>query len=674
MSIPNTIQIQVDQLRQQIEYHNTRYYVYDDPDIADAEYDQLMRELQGLETQFPQLIIPQSPTQRVGGQPISAFLQVQHIVPMLSLANAFSEQELLEFDQRVRDWLKVDVVTYVAEPKLDGLAISLRYQHGNLTCCATRGNGVVGEDVTHNVKTIAAVPLKLSGDDVPPLLEVRGEIYMPKAGFDAMNRQQLAQNEKIFANPRNAAAGSLRQLDPAITATRPLSIYCYSVGEVSDGYLPASHAEVLRQLQAWGLRVNPEIRSVEGIEACMQYYTALGERRSRLAYEIDGVVYKINLRTQQQQLGAIAKSPRWAIAHKFPAVEAMTTVCNIEVQVGRTGALTPVARLEPVSVGGVTVTNATLHNQQEVDRKDVRVGDTVVVRRAGDVIPEVVRVVFSKRPTTTIPFKLPNCCPVCGSATEQVEDEAVMRCSAGLVCAAQRKQAVRHFGSRKAMDIEGLGDKLVDQLIVAEKVKTIADLYQLNEKDLAELERMGEKSAKNLLATLQKSKQTTLPRFLYALGIREVGEATAQALAQHFGTFVAIREATEQALLEVSDVGPVVAANMVSFFSQDKHVDLIEQLIEAGIFWDDIVASADAELPLAGKTFVITGTLVSMSRQSVKQQLQTLGARVTGTVSKQTDYVVAGEKAGSKLTKAQQLGVEVLDEPALFTLLNLEIV
>lgn len=669
MSSQKKLEQQAENLRREIEHHNYQYYVLDNPEIPDAEYDRLMRELQQLESEHPELITESSPTQRVGGQALEAFTQVKHVIPMLSLNNGFADEDIEAFDKRIRDQLDVEKIIYCAEPKLDGLAISLRYENGMFVQAATRGDGVTGEDVTQNVKTIQALPLRLIGKNWPQVLEVRGEVFMPLKGFEELNKRQLSNSEKTFANPRNAAAGSLRQLDSRITAQRPLTFYCYGIGESSTD-IASSHYQVIQQLKNWGMPVSPEVKRVEGAQGCLEYYRQLGDRRSKLAYEIDGVVYKVDDLEQQRDMGFVARAPRWAIAHKFPAVEEITKMLGIDVQVGRTGALTPVARLEPVRVAGVTVTNATLHNQDEIDRKDVRVGDTVIIRRAGDVIPEVVGVVLSKRPTGTKKFKLPTKCPVCGSAAVRVEGEAVSRCSGGLFCEAQRKEAIKHFASRKAMDIDGLGDKLVEQFVDQGLIEDVADLYALKAETLAGLERLGAKSAKNLIDALEKSKDTTLARFLYALGIREVGEATALTLARHYGNLDALIEADEEALQQIPDVGPVVASHIVQFFKQKHNRDVIKKLVKAGISWPTEEKPQAGEQPLEGKTFVLTGTLTAMKRSDAKQALQALGAKVAGSVSKKTDYVVAGAEAGSKLTKAQELGVPVLDEDQLQNLLN----
>jgi DNA ligase (NAD+) len=660
----------VTQLREEINRHNYLYYVLDRPEIPDAEYDRLLRELETLEERHPELITPDSPTQRVGAKPLKKFGEVRHDVPMLSLANAFSEQEVLDFDRRVRERLHIDGIEYSAEPKLDGLAVSLLYENGLFTQGATRGDGVTGEDVTQNIRTITAVPLKLYGKGYPKLLEVRGEVYLSKQAFAEINAKALAQGEKIFVNPRNAAAGSLRQLDPRITASRPLAFFCYGVGKVEGGALPEQHSGILARLREWGLPVPHEQRVVQGVQGCLDYYRDLAARRHRLPFEIDGVVYKVNSLAQQESLGFVSRAPRWAVAHKFPAQEELTEVLGIDAQVGRTGALTPVARLKPVFVGGVTVTNATLHNQDEIDRKDIRVGDTVIVRRAGDVIPEVVSVIKERRPLGTRPYHLPKHCPVCGADVVRAEGEAIARCSGGLFCPAQRKEAILHFASRRAMDIEGLGDKLVDQLVERKLVENPADLYTLTPQQLAGLERMGEKSAANVYAALQNSKQTTLPRFLYALGIREVGEATALALAHHFGDLDAIMHADAETLQDVPDVGPVVAAHVEAFFRQSHNREIIAKLRAAGINWPAIKPDHRTRKPLQGKTFVLTGTLETMTREEAKEKLQALGAKVSGSVSAKTGYVVAGAEPGSKLDKANQLGITVLDEKGLLNLLN----
>ncbi|PLX62454.1 NAD-dependent DNA ligase LigA [Sedimenticola selenatireducens] len=670
MSTPLAILQRAAELREQLNLHNYRYYVLDDPQVTDSEYDRLMRELQSLEQQFPDLIVPDSPTQRVGAQPLDGFGEVLHRMPMLSLENAFSDTEMVDFDRRVRERLgEVGEVIYTAEPKLDGLAISLRYESGLLVQAATRGDGSRGEDVTHNARTIPSVPLRLLGEDWPQVLEVRGEIYMPLAGFERLNQRARVNGEKGFANPRNAAAGSLRQLDPKITAQRPLAMYCYGFGEISGGPLAATQSESIRRLADWGLRISPEMRTVEGAAGCLDYYREIGKRRAALDYEIDGVVFKVDSLEQQQRLGFVSRAPRWAIAQKFPAQEEMTRLLAIDIQVGRTGALTPVARLEPVTVAGVTVTNATLHNEEEIRRKDIRVGDSVIIRRAGDVIPQVVRSIPEQRSTDARPFEMPQQCPVCGADVIRDADEAVVRCSGGLFCPAQRRQAIKHFAARRAMDIEGLGDKLVDQLVTLGMVETPADLFHLQLTALEGMERMGRKSAENLLAALEKSKRTSLGRFLFALGIREVGEATAQSLANHFGDLEPIMQADIDALLQVPDVGPVVAEHVFTFFRQAHNQEVIEALIRAGVRWEAIAVPDLASQRLAGKVFVITGTL-SQPRDEIKQRLIALGAKVTGSVSKKTDYLIAGADAGSKLTKAETLGIAILDESGLNELLE----
>ena len=660
----------VAELRREIEQHNYRYYVLDDPLVPDAEYDRLMRDLQAIEARYPELISEDSPTQRVGGQPLEGFDEVRHRTPMLSLANAFSEDEIRQFHERVIKGLETGHADYVAEPKLDGVAISLRYENGRLAQAATRGDGYTGEDVTTNARTIAAIPLRLEkhdgAPDWPSSLEVRGEIYMPLAGFLAYNEHARREGGKELVNPRNAAAGSLRQLDSRLTAQRPLAFYAYSL--VAEEGVPDSHFEALQRLRAWGFPVNPEIRRVRDAEGCLAYYRDMAEKRAGLPYEIDGVVFKLDLREEQETLGFVSRAPRWAIAQKFPAQEEITRLLGIDIQVGRTGALTPVARLEPVFVGGVTVTNATLHNLDEIRRKDVRVGDWVVVRRAGDVIPEVARVVAERRESELPEFEMPGECPVCGSAVEREEGEAVFRCTGGLFCGAQRIRSLQHFASRKAMDIEGLGEKLVVQLVESGLVRSIADLYRLRHEELAGLERMGDKSASNLIDELERSKEPGLGRFLYALGIREVGEVTAQSLARHFGTLEAVVEASEEDLLEVADVGPVVASHVHAFFSEQHNLDILRQLKDAGLRWQAEVRE-EGEQPLAGETWVLTGTL-SMPRARAKGYLESLGARVTGSVSAKTTVVLAGEAAGSKLARAEKLGVKVIDNDAFLELLE----
>jgi DNA ligase (NAD+) len=660
------------ELREQIDHHNYRYHVLDDPEVSDAEYDRLMRELRALEEQFPDLISPDSPTQRVGATPVSELEEVVHAKPMLSLDNAFTEEDLVNFDRRVRERLEnVERVEYAAETKLDGLAVSFRYERGKLVQAATRGDGLKGEDVTHNVRTIKAVPIDLRGK-APQVLEVRGEVFMTIAGFKAMNQRALERGEKVFVNPRNAAAGSIRQLDPRLAASRPFDVFFYGLGDVQSWTPPSRHSETLQQLREWGLKTSPLNRVVHGVEGCLAYYREIGERRTSLPYEIDGVVYKVNRYTQQRELGAVARAPRWAIAHKFPAHEENTIVRDVEFQVGRTGALTPVARLEPIFVGGVTVSNATLHNMDEVRRKDVRIGDTVVVRRAGDVIPEVVKVIPERRPESARIVELPAKCPVCGSDVEREEGEAIARCTGGLFCGAQRREALRHFAGRRAMDIDGLGARIIDQLVETGQVQSPADLYRLTIEDLANLERMGEKSARNLVEALEKSKRTTLARFLYALGIRDVGEATAEALAAHFGDLDPLQDASEAQIQEVPDIGPVVAAHVHTFFQQQHNREVIEALRTRGVHWQAQVRKTKAagEGPLNGKSFVLTGTLDGMSRDDASDRIKALGGKVSGSVSKKTSYVVVGADPGSKLAKAQELGVEILDEQAFVQLLR----
>ena len=637
----------IGQLRAEIEQHDYRYYVLDEPTIPDAEYDRLLRELGSLEEAFPDLVTPESPTQRVGGEPLEGFTEVRHRTPMLSLANAFSAEEIEQFHERVIRLLEIEHVDYVAEPKLDGVAIALRYRDGRLQRAATRGDGFTGEDVTSNARTIAAIPLRLkengSGGKWPSRMEVRGEIYMPLAGFEAYNERARREGFKEFVNPRNAAAGSLRQLDPRLTAQRPLAFYAYAL--LADGDLASSQFEALQLLKQWGVPVNPEIRRVRDAAGCLEFYEDLASKRAELPYDIDGVVFKVDRVEQQETLGFVSRAPRWAIAQKFPAQEVVTRVLGIDVQVGRTGALTPVARLEPIFVGGVTVTNATLHNLDEIRRKDVRVGDWVVVRRAGDVIPEVASVVRERREGEPAEFEMPEECPVCGSAVERVEGEAVFRCTGGLFCAAQRIRSILHFASRRALDIEGLGEKLVVQLVETDMVHSIADLYRLD-----------------------RSKKPTLDRLLYALGIREVGEVTAASLARHFGTLDALLAASEEELVDVPDVGPVVASHVHAFFREPHNLEILEQMEHAGLQWQPL-ERPEGEQPLAGQTWVLTGAL-SMPRARAKSFLESLGARVTGSVSAKTTVVLAGAEAGSKLRKAEKLGIEILDEEAFLALLR----
>ena len=670
MATDPQILARVQQLRAELEQHNYDYYALDRPRVSDAEYDRLFRELQGLEAAHPQLVSPDSPTQRVGSQPLAEFVQVTHRTPMLSLNNAFADDEIVAFDKRVRDALEIAAVDYAAEPKFDGLAISLTYLDGRLVTAATRGDSSTGEDVTANLRTLRAIPLKLRTQRPPAVLEVRGEVLMLRADFERLNLRQREQGEKEFVNPRNAAAGSLRQLDPRVTATRRLAFYAYGTGSLIDSGV-RQHSQLLDYLAELGFPVTAERAVVTGVDGMLDYYRAMGLKRTGLAFDIDGVVYKVNALAAQNTLGYVSRAPRFAIAHKFPAEEAMTVVDGIDVQVGRTGALTPVARLQPVFVGGVTVTNATLHNEDEVQRKDVRAGDTVVVRRAGDVIPEVARVIIDKRPPHAQPFVMPSRCPVCGSEVRRAEDEAIARCSAGLYCAAQRKQALLHFASRRAMDIEGLGDKLVEQLVDARIVRTPADIYKLGILKLAELERMAEKSAANLVAAVEKSKQTTCARFIYALGIRNVGERTAQDLARYFGNIDRLASADADALQRVPDVGPVVARCIADFFGEPHNREVIEQLLAAGVRFAETVAhQVDSTSPVFGKTFVLTGALPTLTRDDAAQKIRDRGGKVSGSVSKKTDFVVAGADAGSKFDKARELGVAILDEAGLLKLLD----
>ncbi len=666
-----SLRAELDALKATLARYDHRYYVLDDPEVPDAEYDRLMQALRDIEAAHPELVSSDSPTQRVSGSPLKAFGEVTHRVSMLSLDNAFLDADVEAFDRRVRERLETDdTIDYHCEPKLDGLAISLTYVDGRLEVGATRGDGVTGEDVTSNLRTMKSVPLRLTGD-FPALVEVRGEVFMSDAGFARMNREALARGEKTFVNPRNAAAGSLRQLDPAITATRPLEAFFYGIGAVEGGALPPTHAEFVAKLRLWGLRTCPETRVARGVDGLLAYYRDIGTRRPTLGYQIDGVVYKVNAFQQQRELGFLARAPRWAIAHKFPAEEALTQVREIEWQVGRTGALTPVARLEPVFVGGVTVSNATLHNVDELTRKDVRVGDTVVIRRAGDVIPEVARVIPERRPAGAIAPLLPANCPVCGSAVKRIDGEAVARCSGGYVCLAQRKESVKHFAARRAMDVEGLGDKLVDQLVEAGLVESPADLYRLTSDTLAQLDRMGEKSATKLAKAIESSKQTTLPRFLFALGIPNVGEATALALAEHFGDLPPLRAASLEQIQAVPDVGPVVAESIRNFLGDARLAGVVDQLLELGVRWEVQARSLGEHLPLSGKTFVCTGTLPTLGRSDAEALIRKHGGKVTGSVSKKTDYVVAGADAGSKLAKAEELGIAVIGEDELKRMLSI---
>ncbi|NNM58769.1 MAG: NAD-dependent DNA ligase LigA [Legionellales bacterium] len=687
---------QIKNLRQAINEHNYRYYALDEPSIPDVEFDKLMRKLQELESLHPELITPDSPTQRVGTAPVKAFAEIRHEVPMLSLDNAFTEEEVLAFQQRISERLhSYDDIVFTCEPKLDGLAVSLLYREGLLISAATRGDGTVGEDITSNIRTLRDVPLQLRGN-FPALLEVRGEVYMSKAGFAHLNDEarqhrplskltaesqkqgalerrtgatqlltsavefRKRSNEKIFVNPRNAAAGSLRQLDPRMTAQRPLSIYCYGIGQVSDDHIFQKHSEILQCLREWGCRVNELTEQKTTIAGCLDYYHAMQEKRESLPYEIDGVVYKVDDLALQRRLGFVSRAPRFALAHKFPAQEQVTVLLDVEFQVGRTGALTPVARLQPVFVGGATVSNATLHNMDEIQRKDIRIGDTVIVRRAGDVIPEVVAPLLDRRGEDTRAIELPEVCPVCQSTVYRSPDEARARCMGGLYCPAQRKEAIRHFAHRRAMDIEGLGDRIVEQLVNLGKVHTIADIYHLNLNQLTEMDRMGIKSAQNLLDAIAKSKTTTFARLIYGLGIRDVGETTAKSLANHYRDLSQLMEADKENLQTISDIGPIVAQSIHTFFSQKHNREVIERLLKAGIHWPQ--TERKAVLPLQGQTYVLTGTLTAFSRDQAKAVLEGLGATVSGSVSKNTHAVIAGEAAGSKLDKALALGVPVLDE------------
>ena len=676
-------------LRTRLDDASHRYHVLDAPDIPDAEYDAMLRELEALEAAHPELVTPDSPTRRVGAAPSREFASVRHAIAMLSLANAFSDEEVQDFARRIRERLRRDDLEFSLEPKFDGLAISLRYENGVFVQGATRGDGESGEDVTANLRTVKSIPLRLRGEGWPRVLEVRGEVYMPRAGFEKYNEAARASGGKIkpLVNPRNAAAGSLRQLDPRITAKRPLAFYAYSVGEVEGAGLPATHSATMRKLRDWGFPVSTLIDTAHDVDGCLEYFRRIGAQRDALPFDIDGVVYKIDDLAAQRDLGFVGRTPRWAIAHKFPAQEQTTTVEAIDIQIGRTGAATPTARLKPVFVGGVTVTNATLHNADQVARLDVRVGDTVIVRRAGDVIPEVVSVVLDKRPAHTHAWKMPAHCPVCGSAIARDEGEVVARCSGGLSCAAQRVQAIFHFASRRAMDIDGLGERYIEDLCDLDYVHSVADLYQLSLDDLLEMKRRADerdgttpetvkagkiatKWAENLIAAIAQSRQTTLDRFLYALGIADVGEATAKALARYFGGLDALMQATSEELIQVPDVGPIMAAHIATFFAEKHNRDAIAQLRAAGVQWQESEPQREVQGALAGKTVVLTGTLVALTRDEAKEKLEALGARVAGSVSKKTSFVVAGAEAGSKLDKAQELGIEIWDEARLVEFLR----
>lgn len=662
-SIPENIFRQYQDLVEELNKHNHRYYVLDDPTVPDIEYDRQLRELQSIEGLYREIIAVDSPSQRVGGAALSSFSQIKHALPMLSLDNAFNDTELQEFERRLKDRLNSSAdIEYVCEPKLDGAAVSLLYRDGALIYGATRGDGSVGEDITANVRTIKSVPLKLHGDNIPATLEVRGEIYLPLSGFDALNAAAVLSGDKTFVNPRNAAAGSLRQLDSKITASRPLEMCAYSVGQYLADRVPETHEDMLSALRGWGFKINDHVETVKGIAACENYYQRLAERRQILPYDIDGIVYKVNSLQLQERLGFVAKAPRWAIARKFPAQEEMTQLIDVEFQVGRTGAITPVARLEPVFVGGVTVSNATLHNGDEINRLGVRIGDTVIIRRAGDVIPQIAKVVLDKRPQNALPVVFPERCPVCQSAVRRTEGEAVARCSGGLFCGAQIKEAIKHFASRKAMDIDGLGDRLVELMVDESVIFSVADIYDLNVDKLVKLERMAEKSASNLIGAIAVSKKTTLAKFLYALGIREVGEATAHTLANNFGSIELIATASADELLEIDDVGPIVARYIVNFFQNPDNLSIIQALRDAGVKWEDIDLSSLEDQPLKGQIWVLTGGMEIMSRAEAKDRLQALGAKVASSVSAKTTQVVAGPGAGSKLTKAKTLDIAVMNE------------
>lgn len=669
-TIHQEIEQKIQQLSELLEEYNYQYYVQDAPSVPDAEYDRIFKALKQLEIENPALLSANSPTQKVGGAALSKFEQVTHQLPMLSLDNVFDSDSLNDFMQRVIDKSTLAETAFCIEPKLDGLAASIIYENGLLVQAATRGDGLVGENVTENVKTIANLPLKLRGENIPALLEVRGEVFMLKAGFDKLNAGLIKAGEKAFVNPRNAAAGSLRQLDSKVAASRPLGFYCYAVG-VFEGELANSQYQRIEQLKSWGLPVSSEVKRVVGEQACHEFYANIAQKRSSLAYEIDGVVYKVDDIPLQQKMGFVARAPRWATAYKFPAEEAVTVVENVEFQVGRTGAITPVAKLKPVFVGGVTVSNATLHNKDEIERLGILIGDVVVVRRAGDVIPQVARVVLEQRDLEkTKEIRFPETCPVCDSDVERIEGEAVTRCTGGLYCEAQRKQAIKHFASRKALDIDGLGDKLVELLVDHNMIKDPSQLFSLTVQQLSSLPRMGDTSAKKLVNSLQLSKKTTLARFLYSLGIREVGEATAANLALHYKTLEVIKKAGIESLKSVSDVGEIVAKHLYYFLRQDHNLEVIDQLVTAGVHWPEIESVDESELLLLDKTFVITGSFDAMSRNDIKAALQALGAKVAGSVSKKTNTLVAGAAAGSKLTKATELGIEILDESAVLKLLG----
>ncbi|MDE4007074.1 NAD-dependent DNA ligase LigA [Glaesserella parasuis] len=664
----HSIETQLEHLREKLREYEYHYHVLDNPLVPDAEYDRLMNELKNLEWQHPELITSDSPTQRVGAKPLDGFAQITHEIPMLSLDNAFSDDDLIGFLRRIEDRIAINSnqIEFCCEPKLDGLAVSILYVDGVLTQAATRGDGTTGEDITANIRTIRNIPLKLKTNNPPHRLEVRGEVFMPQQGFEQLNEKALAKGEKTFANPRNAAAGSLRQLDPKITRQRPLMLNAYNIGVYeSDDELPTTHFDRLQWLKTLGIPVNAEITLATGSQALTAFYQKIQAKRSSLGYDIDGTVLKVNKIVLQEQLGFISKAPRWAIAYKFPAQEEMTILNDVEFQVGRTGAITPVAKLEPVFVAGVTVSNATLHNGDEIERLGIAIGDTVIIRRAGDVIPQIVGVVAERRLDNAKKIAFPTACPVCNSAVVRVEGEAVARCTGGLFCGAQRKEALKHFVSRKAMDIDGVGEKLIEQLMERELIRTPADLFKLDHTTLMRLERMGEKSANNALQSIEKAKNTTLARFLFALGIRDVGESTAQNLANHFGTLDAIRQADLDTLKQVQDVGEVVANRLFQFWQEPHNIEVVEDLIAQGVKWQDVVPQEIADNPLKDKTVVLTGTLTQLTRDQAKALLQQLGCKVSGSVSSKTDYLIAGEKAGSKLAKAQELGVKILSEDEL---------
>lgn len=660
----------VEWLREQLRYHEYQYHVLDTPQIPDVEYDHLMLELKNIELEHPELITSDSPTQRVGAVPLTEFEQIRHVLPMLSLDNVFDEQSYLAFDKRIHDRLNNQQdICFCCELKFDGLAVSILYEDGQLVQAATRGDGLVGENITANIRTIRAIPLRLQGTQIPHRLEVRGEVFMPHKGFERLNELARIKGEKVFANPRNAAAGSLRQLDPKITAKRPLTFCCYGIGIMEGGQLPDSHWQRLQQLKAWGLPVSSEIRQLTGRQAVLNFYHNIQQKRDNLDYDIDGVVIKVDSVALQETLGFVSRAPRWAIAFKFPAQEQLTILKDVEFQVGRTGAITPVARLEPVQVAGVTVSNATLHNADEIERLKIRIGDTVIVRRAGDVIPQIIGIIEDRRPHNTAEINFPRHCPVCGSDIERIEGEAVARCTGGLFCDAQRKEALKHFVSRRAMDIDGMGEKIIEQLVDKEYVKTPVDLFKINKDILVKMDRMGEKSAQKLINALEKGKSTTFARFLYALGIREVGESTATNLANHFSGFDELLHANIETLKSIPDIGDIVANHIVNFFAEKHNQDIINTLItDVGIHWTVPVRVTSTETPIKGKTVVITGTLHSMSRDQAKQKLIQFGAKVSGSVSSKTDIVIAGDNAGSKLTKAQQLNISIIDEEEMLRL------